>query len=55
MVALIGESVNAADTAALLDADGVPTPNSGARWYPSTVRRMIESARLQGLVVETFA
>jgi DNA invertase Pin-like site-specific DNA recombinase len=51
IVALAADGMNAAAIARLLDADGVPTPNGGRRWYPSTVRRMIASARLQGLLV----
>lgn len=48
IVTLAAEGMNGAAIARLLDAEGVPTP-SGVRWYPSTVRRMIASARLQGV------
>jgi DNA invertase Pin-like site-specific DNA recombinase len=33
------------DIARALDADNVPTPNGGARWYPSTVRRIAARER----------
>jgi hypothetical protein len=29
-----------------LNADSVPTARGGARWYPSTVKRVLESAAL---------
>ncbi len=49
IVGLAGQGMSGAAIARLLDSEGVPTPNGGARWYPSTVRRMIASARLQKL------
>ncbi len=49
IVALAGQGMSGAAIARLLDSEGVPTPNGGAQWYPSTVRRMVASARLQKL------
>jgi hypothetical protein len=49
IVGLAADGMNAAPIARLLDVERVPTPNRGRQWYPSTVRRMIASARQQGL------
>ncbi len=48
IVSLSASGLSGAAIARLLDSEGVPTPNRGAQWYPSTVRRMVASARLQG-------
>lgn len=42
--ALRAEGRSFAKIAAVLDADGTPTPNGGKRWYPSTVARIHEAA-----------
>lgn len=41
-----GQGATLAAIANALNADSVPTARGGARWYPSTVKRVLESAAL---------